>query len=417
MWFEFAFALRHLTSGKARSGLVSIITFISILGVVVGVTALITVLAVIDGAQEDYMKRLVDQYAHIEIRSPYGDRLYDYREVMETVLKDDEVQAASPLLRQYALLKPTIRFNQLSSARPAQIIGVDPDLESEVSALSVKNERLEGKYDPGKDEAVVGKALAQRMGLAIGDTIYVVTGQVANTAMGIVPHQYPIEVVGLFDTGLLEVDDMVVYVSLPTAQSLNLIEDAVDVVHLRLDDPYKADVAKQRIANLLANERRQAYMVYSWGDLNRALFSALKLEKLAMYIITMLVVMVAALNIIGTLILVTIEKTREIGILRAMGTSRRSISRIFIIEGGLIGFAGTALGIVFGLILCYLLEHHFPDHLIPEAVYGLDGLPVLVKWQTVLTISVCSMFICLLASVIPATRAARLDVVEALRYE
>jgi lipoprotein-releasing system permease protein len=227
-------------------------------------------------------------------------------------------------------------------------------------------------------------------------------------------------VVGIRDTGLSELDEFFSCVSIETAQNMALIDretnDVVDLVHIKLKDPFKADEVAARLGKKIQTELGIPAFTRSWGEMNPGLFQALALEKLAMFVILLLIVAVAGLNIMGTLILITMEKTREIGILRAMGTPRRSITKIFLAEGLFIGIIGTTLGIIFGLGICYILKYHCPVD-IPEEIYNLRGIPVKIKVLTVLTISASSIAICLISSVIPALLAARLKVVEALRYE
>lgn len=438
MGFEFFVAIRHLMS-RERRALISIITTISILGVVVGVAALVAVIAVMDGADKVYLKQLIDVYAHLEIykHDEVGENIVEmdnYRKVLKTLAEDPEVVAASPVLKRFAALKLQAGLTQTNSLYPAQILGVDPDLEGKVSRIGEENGGVVGSRIPHDGEIVVGNVLAQQIRkplatplqaqvngkwvmitdapLGIGDELYALTGRMAQTANGVVPKQSKLRVVGMFASGIYDIDKQVAYVSLATSQRMNLLDDVVDLVHVRLKDPNLADGAKKRIAAKLG----PLYQVRTWGELNPEFFKALKLEKVAMFVILLLVIIVAALNIISTLILVTMEKTREIGVLRAMGTSRRSIRRIFLIEGGLIGVVGTVLGVGLGLVVCYFLKYHCPIEL-PEAVYGLNGLPVQVEVATVLEIMACSIGLSLLASVIPAIQAARLHIVEALRYE
>ena len=443
MAYEFFVALRHLMS-RERRALISVITGISVLGVVVGVTALIGVIAVMDGAQQDYFRKLIDQYAHLEIYAGDGfggvKDMANYRQIMAFVEKDPEVLAASPVLRGYAMIKREAGFSRTHAFRPAQVFGIDAEAERRVSQLIDGDGReVMGKRVPGKREIVLGRILARQLGIAWpvrgtdgkvakdaegkemwqwrqGVDVYAMTGKVAVTANNITPKQSRLRVVGIFHSGLFDVDRGVAYVSLHTFQQMNVLDDVVNLVHARLDDPYRAEDVKDRLFQGIRNQFGPGYLMRTWAQLNPEFFKALRLEKLGMFVILLLVVLVAGLNIIATLILVTMEKTREIGILRAMGASRRSIRRIFLFEGLFIGILGTGIGVVAGLILCYFLKYHFPIEL-PEAVYGLDGLPVQVRLTTVLIIMASSVVVCLLASVLPATQASRLDVVEALRYE
>lgn len=413
MRFEFFIALRHLMS-RERRALISIITAISIIGVVVGVAALVVVISVMDGADQEYMKQLTDVYAHIEISGSMGE-LADYGEVMKLVNEEPEVVASSPILKRFAAfrLKSSPYGNAARTLFAAQVMGVDPNLEGAVTRIGEKNKDVIGERIPKDGEVVLGVKLAEDMGVRLGDEIFGMSGKYATTgSAGAVPKQSNLKVVGFFKSGVYEVDKTVAYMSIATCQRLNLLDDVVDAVHLRLKDRNLADKVKARLMEKLG----PLYRVYTWGEINPSFFYALKLEKLGMFIILLLVIIVAALNIISTLILVTMEKTREIGILRAMGTSRRSIRRIFMLEGAFIGIAGTLIGTALGYFLCYLLKNHVRIEL-PEAVYAMDRLPVKTDAISVLIIMASSVAISLLASVIPAIQAARLKIVEALRYE
>ncbi|HBF34000.1 TPA: hypothetical protein DDW35_05505 [Candidatus Sumerlaeota bacterium] len=431
MRLELSIALRHLMS-RERRALVSVITIISIMGVIVGVAALITVIAVMDGAQHDYLAKLIDQYAHLEVwqfdeagaQRP-GENYDAVRKIMD---QDPEVLGASPVLQGFAMLKRDAKFDNMASIRPVQIYGIDPKLEEKVSKIVMQpkvlkegevdlDPPLQGTKDPGDHEIVIGCELAKLMRLGLGDEIYAITGKVAHTANGIVPKQSKLRVAGIYKSGVYDMDSKVAYTSLKTSQDLQMIEDEVTMIHARLKDPYRADIVKAHIQDVLETKFNKRYITRSWGELQPEFFRALFLEKLAMYIILMLIVIVAALNIISTLILITMEKTRQIGILRAIGASRRMIARIFLIQGALIGVVGTASGTLIGFLICYILKYHIPKTLIPEAIYGLNGMPVLIQWDTVLTIAALSIGTCLLASIIPAYGAARMKIVEALSHD
>lgn len=419
MRFELAIALRHLTSRKVRSGLISVITLISIVGVTIGVTALITVIAVMDGAQQDYMKLLTDELSHIEIRSVYGEKLGNYQAIMKLCETDPEVVGASPRLQTWGLIKRDTKYTDMEASAPAMILGLDVAREDKVTLATATNaeRKVAGKTEPGPDEIIIGTGIVKRTGVGLGSKVFALTGKIAQTGNMPKPKIYPLTVAGIRDTGLSELDEFFACVSIKTAQEMTLLDDdVVDLVHIKLKDPFKADEVAARLGKRIQEELGIPTQTRSWGEMNPGLFKALALEKLAMFVILLLIVAVAGLNIMGTLILITMEKTREIGILRAMGTPRRSITKVFLAEGLFIGVIGTTLGIIFGLVLCYILKYHCPVD-IPEDVYNLRGIPVKIKPLTVLTISASSIAICLISSVIPALLAARLKVVEALRYE
>jgi len=445
MSLEFFIALRHLMSREKRR-FISVITFISILGVLIGVGVLIIVISVMDGAQQDYFTKLIDQYAHIEVwRTGHlsGDAapIRDFARLQKELAKDPDVVASSPVIKRNVLLVKISRNQDAENARayqPAMIFGIDPNQEVHVTKLLPGEDvqassltlsdlhltdpyakdapKLMGKRIPGDGEIALGIILALQMRVDIGNEVYAIS-RIAETANGPVPKRSRLRVVGIFKSGLFEADQGAAYVSLTTAQRISTLEDEVDFVHARLRDPYLAEPVAMRLSMALPGKMNEDFFVRPWGRLNPEFFKALYIEKMVMSLLLMLIVIVAALNIIATLILMAMEKTRQIGILRAMGMSRRKIARIFVIEGALIGFVGVFIGDLLGFGICFLLKKYVPTEWIPPAVYGLEGLPMLIKTSTVLTINACSIGVCLLASIIPALGAARLDIVEALRYE
>lgn len=450
MSLEFFIALRHLTSREKRR-FVSLITIISIAGVVIGVAALIVVISVMDGAQQDYFNKLIDQYAHVEYWqfSPHTREpgpIKRFEQVRQVMQKDPDVVASSPVIKRNALLvrvakrgeSGTDESDNSRTYQPAMIFGVDPELEKNVTQLVPTKDaeapsdalpyspigdpyakdapKLEGKRIPGDGEVVIGRILASQMRLHLGDELYAIS-RIAETANGPVPKRSRLRVAGIFKSGLFEADQGAAYVSLPTAQRISLLEEEVDLVHARLRNPLTADRVAARLQENISGALRVPCRVRSWGELNPDFFKALFIEKLVMYLIALLIVIVAALGIVSTLILVTMHKTRQIGILRAMGLPRRSIARIFVIEGAAIGIVGIILGDLIGFALCYLLVYCVPQEWMPPAVYGLDGFPMLIKSSTVVISNTCAIGICLMASIVPALGAARLDIVEALRYE
>lgn len=418
--FELFVALRHLMSRERRAQ-ISTITIISILGVIIGVAALVAVIAVMDGADREYFRQLIDVYAHIEVYDMGDSDMKQYGRVLEAVREDPEVVAASAALKRPAALKTASRLSDTYSMGFAMIFGVDPEIERKVTQIGTsagpggRGNRVTGNAIPKDREIVLGSVLAEEMGAKVGDSVFAIANDTSPQVSATGIKQTKLRVVGIAKSGLGDVDRQVAYATLATVRQMNNLADTVDIVHAKIKDPRQADVVRNRLAAKLGVLYGQRYLVRSWNDLNPGFFAALHLQRLTLFVILMLVIVVAALNIVSTLMLVTMEKTREIGVLRAMGTSRRSIRRIFLIEGGLIGFAGTSLGVLLGLVICWLLKYHFPIEL--PAIYGLAGLPVVVKWTTILEIVVCSVGISLLAAMIPAAKAARLDVVEALRYE
>lgn len=409
MLFENFISRRYLLS-REHKALVSIITVISILGVTVGVAALIAVISVMDGFDATLIEKMTGTYSHVEVLPLFAGGIRNYKRLTNEVEEIDGIIAAAPVIRRQAFLQKSTGIE--TQKLGALIMGVDPEKEKKVST-ALQN-IIAGKGELGYREMVLGSELARRLGVRPGDpnenTLYAIT-KLARTANGPWAKINQLKVVGIFKSGLYEVDSNFAYVSMETMQSIFLLEDEVDFLHAVVENPGRAEY----YSNALQDKFSPHYHVRTWKELSPDFFYALKLEKIVMFIILLLIVIVAAFNIIGTLIMVTTQKTREIGILKSMGAGRRSIRRIFLLHGITIGGFGTGIGVVLGIVICFILEKI--DYGLPPAVYGITTLPVLIKPVTILIIVGCSFFLCMIAAVIPAIQASRMNPVEALRYE
>ncbi|MFH1778427.1 MAG: lipoprotein-releasing ABC transporter permease subunit [Candidatus Omnitrophota bacterium] len=394
MRYEYFVSLRYLLA-KRKEKFISIISTISILGVAVGVCALIVVIGVMTGFDNDLRDKIVGTNSHLVIEKEGG--IEDPNSVIGRINVFPHVIAASPFLNGQVLI---VYGNQTNSII---LRGITPSEEIKVTRIgeyikkgSIKN--LKG------EEILIGSEFANKFNLDVGDAVPIISpfdGKIRN-----------FKVVGIFNSGMYDYDLNLAFVELRKAQELYGMETKVGGVGVKIDDVYLAEGLKMR----MQRELGFPYCVRSWMDLNRSLFAALKLEKLAMFVILSLIIIVACLNIISTLIMVVMEKTKDIGILKAIGATNRSIMAIFTLEGFLIGTIGTILGVASGLGLSYLLEKYQFIQL-PRDIYYIDRFPVDVQFGDTVVIVIAALMISLLSCIYPAWQASRLNPVDALRYE
>ena len=400
--FEWMVAMRHLRS-RRKHAFVSLITVISILGIMVGVAALITVISVMTGFSSYMQDRILGTTSHILITGVGG--IENSQDVVSRVLDVEGVVAAAPYVMGQSLLKVE------GEVTGVVVRGIDPVQEAGVTDLAGNMTRgsLEDLDDDG---IVIGVELARQRGLSIGDPVTLVSPSEISSPFGMVPLMERFTVEGVFDTGMYEYDTGLVLVTTRAAQTFFDLGDHVTGVAVKTEDIYKT----HETAKLIQGELGHSFWVRDWREMNQNLFSALKLEKITMFIILVLIIIVAAFNIIGTLILVVMEKGREIAILKAMGATRRNIGRIFMLEGFIIGMGGTVLGLILGLGLCFVLANYqFVE--LPASVYYVTTLPVKVQFLDVAAICIAAMAVSFSATVYPSRRASQLNPVEILRYE
>ncbi len=410
MRFEPFIARRYLFSGHHKA-LLSAITLISIGGVAVGVFALIVVIAVMEGFDRNLVEKIIGAYAHIEIvRASTDSPPVVPAKMLTTIEKLPGVKAVGPVIMRQALLQVIPGEGEEPRQTAVFVQGVDLERERHITKLM---DKVSGKAMPDHGEIVIGKKVAQRLYIPLGTRVTVFSPVFVRTPTGGTALARNAVVAGIFDSGFPEADEMIAYTDLETARALFMVpEDEVDGLHLVVDDPQKVDQVKRLVQEAVG----PAYLVTTWRERNPVLFDALVLEKWAMFIILLLIVLVASFNIVGTLIMVVIEKTREIGILKSMGATEDAIMRIFVFQGLFIGGIGTLLGAVGGLSTCYLLQNHIRIDILSEA-YLSDRIPILINTQWNILIILSALAICLITSLYPARQAAKLDPVEALRYE
>lgn len=411
--FALFVGLRY-TGAKRRNHFISFISIISMLGIMLGVTALITVLSVMNGFHNEVRERILGMASHASILS-INDRLQNWEEAIALSQSHPRVIGQAPFIESQTML---INGGRVSGAI---LRGVLPELEPHVS--DVGEHMVTGTLDQlvaGKFRIILGSELASLLGVIKGDKVTVVTPQVRVTPAGTMPRLKRFTLEGIFEVGMGEYDRGVAIVHLQDAAKLLRMGEGVTGVRLKLDDLFQA----QRVSHELANELPGAYRLTDWTYSHRNLFSALKTEKRMMWLILSLIVAVAAFNIVSTLVMVVTDKQADIAILRTLGASPRSIMGIFIVQGSVIGVIGTLLGMFGGVTLALnleslveALEELFQIDFLDSNVYYISKLPSDVNWDDVGLVSIFALIITLLATLYPAWRASRTQPAEALRYE
>lgn len=409
--YELFIAFRYLKA-KKRHKAISLNTFISIGGVSLGVAALIATLAVMTGFSEDLRNKILGTNAHIIVQGVTRSGISDYNNIAVNMGKIPNVISAAPFIHNEVML--TSPFGTTGTV----VRGIDPLIEGAVTDLArtIKTGDIGSLQSGFKiDETlypgiILGSELARHLAASVGDPINVVspTGEIG--PMGMIPKFKRFAVVGIFDSGMYEYDSKLAYISIPDAQKFFNTGDVVSAISVRIDDIFKAKEIARNIEAVLG----PSYYARDWMEMNRNLFSALLLEKIVMFIILTLIVLVAAFNIIGTLTMIVIEKSREIAILKTMGATRRSIMSIFIIQGVVIGVTGTIIGTPLGYGISVLIQNFFS---LPADVYYIAHIPVRISIQDIMLVGFSAIGISLLATLYPSWQAAKLDPVEALRYE
>ncbi|UKL14628.1 lipoprotein-releasing ABC transporter permease subunit [Dissulfurimicrobium hydrothermale] len=424
MPFEWFMAFRYLKA-KRKQAFISLITFISIAGVAIGVMALIVVISVMGGFEDHLRTKILGVSSHIVVRS-YKGPIFDYKEVEKKILSvsvsrgnllerifgvNDKarVVAATPLIYIQALLSSG------HGVSGAIIRGVDPRSLTRVmdtgKIISGKGlVALNHRQQNGPPPIILGKELARTLGVSVGQTIQIILPSGMITPIGMLPKIRSFVVVGIDTTGMFDYDSSLAFIGLEDAQRLLQIRGQVHSIELKVSDIYASD----RLALAIDKRLGPPFWAMDWQQMSRNLFSALKLEKLAMFIVLTLIVLVAAFNIVSTLIMMVMEKHQDIAILKAIGTTDRQILKIFVYNGLAVGLIGTAIGVMGGVSLCELLSR-YKFIKIPRDVYYTDSLPILLRSSDVITIAACAVIICFIATIYPARQAAKVNPSEALR--
>lgn len=421
MSFEFFIGRRYLRA-RRKSAFVSLITLLSTAGVAVGVMVMVVVIAVMSGADTELKSRLLGVTSHAVILR-HGGPFIDYQKTLETVRQDPGVVAATPYIYTQVMLRsPKGIFGSVLRGVEPETAGkvirtLDPEALRKLarSGSSPSPASSADASDEGSSPLIpgilLGKELAANLGIGEGELVSVVLPRGSSGSVGRMPVIRRFRVTGIYQSGLYEFDKAMAYITLDDAQKMLQIPDTISGIEVRVTDVYNARAIADRIVTLLGFP----YWPQDWMQMNRNLFSALKLQKTVMFVILALIILVAAFNIASTLIMMVMEKTRDIAILKAMGASDRSIQKIFVYKGMVIGSVGTFFGLVLGFVLCMLLKkYHFIE--LPTDVYFFSTLPVSLRALDVIVIAASTLVICFIATLYPSHKAARYNPLEAFRY-
>ena len=428
MSYELFVSIRHLSAKKSQK-FISLNTWISIAGVGLGVMALIVVIAVMSGFSKDLRDKILGTNSHVVVSNMNRAMVENYDGILKKVRSVEGVMAAAPFIMNQVML--------INGDRVSGIVvrGIDPEKEETVSDLgknmvsgtvsdlktkSSFSGEIKGREKKNRAGIILGKELSRRLGVGVGDIVSMVSPVSRVTPVGLIPRMKLFKVVGVFESGMYEYDANLSFILLKSAQKFFSMKNGVSGIEVRVADIEQAG----NIASVIQKELGFPYLVRDWMRMNRNLFSALKLEKIVMFIILILIIFVAAFNIVSTLFMLVMEKAKEIAILKSMGASCSSIMKIYSYQGLVIGLVGTFLGCATGFVIVPNLneivssiESIFGIVAFPSDVYYLDRLPSNIQYMDSFLIIIFSVMICLVASLYPAWRASKLDLVDGLRYE
>jgi len=390
MRFELYVALRYLFSRRKQT-FIYVISLMSICGVALGVGALVVTLGVYNGFTADIRDKILGVNAHVIIMSYRLEGLDDHAGLMDTARSSPDVTGATPFVYTEVMLSTS------GGAKGLVLRGIDPDSAGPV--ITLLNRMQEGGLEELREAGtppgiIIGKELARRLGLGMGSRVNLLSSSGEKSAAGFAPRIRPFKVAGVFQTGMFEYDSTLGFVTLPAARELlGLPAGRISGIELTVADLYKADAVAER----LQRELGPPFYLRHWMEMNANLFAALKLEKIGMFIVLAMVVLIASFSIVTSLVMLVMEKTRDIAILMSMGATRGMIRRIFMLQGTIIGAVGTVSGYALGIGLAVLLQKYKFIRL-PPGVYTVDHLPVLLRWEDIVIVGVCAMVLCFLAT-------------------
>ena len=413
--YELLMGWRYTRAGRAtrRNGFISFISAASTLGIALGVWALIVVLSVMNGFQKEVRDRMLSVVSHIEIYEVVDEALPDPAATMAEARKHPQVVAAAPFVTGQSLLV------QGDTMRGVMVRGIEPSLEPGVTSMAAVNDATLKRLVPGEFGVVLGKQLAQVMGVQEGDSVTLVAPSGQITPTGVAPRFKQVTVVGTFDSGHFEYDSTLVMMHVADAAKIFRVTGPTGV-RLKLQDLHRAmDVADELRMSMPGN-----YQFVDWGQQNRTWFAAVKVEKRMMSIILTLIILVAAFNLLVTLVMSVQDKRADIAILRTLGASPRSIMRIFVVQGAVVGVVGTLAGLLLGLLTAFnvdaivnFFERLFNARLLPPDIYLISSMPSDPQAANIVPVVLVSLLLAFLSTLYPSWRASRVNPAEALRYE
>jgi len=405
MGFELFLARRYLTA-RRKQAFISVITFVSILGVTIGVMALVIALSLITGFQEDVQDKILGATSHLMVSDLSGQGMKDYKELSEKIKKLPEVESVSPVIYNTVLIT--------SPAKNAGALLKGLDFAEELSASSWLRQLSAGGLpeSDNQDQILLGKDLAASLGVSVGDVVNVLIPSGRLTPLGLLPRTRSFRVCGIFNSGLYEFDSSTALITLELAQKLFSLPSKISYLQVRIENIFQAEKVAEKI-HVISSPN---IYVTTWMELNRSLFSALKLEKTLLFLTITLIVVVAALNIIAGLVLMVMEKTRDIGVLMAMGATSNHVRKIFFLQGAIIGVVGTAMGLSLGLFWCWI-ANTFKLIKVPVDIYQISYIPFHPRVFDLAAVVLVTLTITLISTLFPSRRAARIDPVMALKYE
>ncbi|QCU90217.1 lipoprotein-releasing ABC transporter permease subunit [Thiomicrorhabdus sediminis] len=411
--FELLLGLRY-TRAKRRNGFISFISLSSMIGIALGITALITVLSIMNGFQEELRDRILGMTAHMTVNEQ-NDRLADWQSLYQRVQGQPHIIGAAPNIMEQGMLTNGKRVKGVA------IRGILPEYENQVADIASQIQfGTLSSLEPRSYRIILGSELALSLGVSIGDKITLIAPQGTISPVGIVPRIKRFTVAGIFEAGMHEYDSGLALIHIQDAQKVFKYQDSVSALQLKLDDMFLVGKVKHDLASVIEN----TVYIRDWRQQHSNFFRAIEMEKRMMFIVLTLIIMVAAFNIVSTMVMVVTDKQSDIAVLRTIGATPLSIQMIFIIQGLVIGLLGVILGLIGGLSLALnidvivpFIENLLGIQFFPPDVYYISTVPSKLIWSDVFYIAGVSFILTLLATIYPARKAAKVNPAEALRYE